>query len=827
MTSVLLPLQPTGSDRLAAESGAHTPSSGSELLPFTQAMSDATVSLANTQTQVTESAQSSADESSNSAQAATPTASETAHLLTQLGSSISLTVSAKVPSANPQSVIGDLVIKQVQDLKDQAEQTQNLNALDVTKSAAQSDALAATQALADSDMVLIGENLQANLIKLGQASSAQNQDAQDSRMMIQIVPSTESANATSTNLRQANEPDLITADQIKAIIFNPDDQTCHVQISMTQHQSSQSLTQDEHILTLTADIVSVQSAPMGELSELPKTIVFQGLNDNSPLYRIEIKTQTELTTLQVADDHVTQAENALLSSHEVDPKIQSQSSHNAPSGDLTALSESLFTPAHAMSIDTSEEATVESAKVLKPEDVSSLADHEVKSSVSINVFMMKAMKSEVSVDQDSDPLSKLALNADPHFTASETSTTNVSSQTKADHAEDDDQNSLLSLTEGNALQATSLSDQSSVSESVSLSDLASIAQSNFPIMLPQDLPPQQTAAQESASQADLINDTPSRQHNQAAILKAQILLAQTQHNFTSAPSAERLSHGPVMTQALQQVLPQSQTRQHLSGLPNRSFANPAVTAEANNLSLADRPILSSDTPPLPNQSEPKSETINPQALDKLQAKQIDGMGPQKHEVIKGQTSNGFSEEMIRTLDQMNGSIQINLGDQRDSQTLTQPVAQATSGAELGQRDVRSETSLSDPNAASRQTRSLTAEIRVRALERQVIYAAQANHDEVRMQLYPPGLGLIVIKLTMDGSKLTMKTKATNAEAVDALNALESDLKSSLSGHGIELTGFAVSDKDPDADRRQKDTPNQEDKVNQSVTDGAFALDLNA
>ena len=183
--------------------------------------------------------------------------------------------------------------------------------------------------------------------------------------------------------------------------------------------------------------------------------------------------------------------------------------------------------------------------------------------------------------------------------------------------------------------------------------------------------------------------------------------------------------------------------------------------------------------------------------------------------------------MIRTLDQMNGSIQINLGDQRDSQTLTQPVAQATSGAELGQRDVRSETSLSDPNAASRQTRSLTAEIRVRALERQVIYAAQANHDEVRMQLYPPGLGLIVIKLTMDGSKLTMKTKATNAEAVDALNALESDLKSSLSGHGIELTGFAVSDKDPDADRRQKDTPNQEDKVNQSVTDGAFALDLNA
>ena len=101
MTSVLLPLQPTGSDRLAAESGAHTPSSGSELLPFTQAMSDATVSLANTQTQVTESAQSSADESSNSAQAATPTASETAHLLTQLGSSISLTVSAKVPSAKP------------------------------------------------------------------------------------------------------------------------------------------------------------------------------------------------------------------------------------------------------------------------------------------------------------------------------------------------------------------------------------------------------------------------------------------------------------------------------------------------------------------------------------------------------------------------------------------------------------------------------------------------------------------------------------------------------------------------------------------------------
>ena len=67
------------------------------------------------------------------------------------------------------------------------------------------------------------------------------------------------------------------------------------------------------------------------------------------------------------------------------------------------------------------------------------------------------------------------------------------------------------------------------------------------------------------------------------------------------------------------------------------------------------------------------------------------------------------------------------------------------------------------DAGATERRAQAHEIRMRAIERQVVAAVRDGLDTVRMQLYPPGLGQIVIRLTMDGSKLKLTTNANSRD----------------------------------------------------------------
>lgn len=126
---------------------------------------------------------------------------------------------------------------------------------------------------------------------------------------------------------------------------------------------------------------------------------------------------------------------------------------------------------------------------------------------------------------------------------------------------------------------------------------------------------------------------------------------------------------------------------------------------------------------------------------------------------------------------------------------------------------------------SSESRAQVNELRMRALERQVVNAVKQGSDTIRMQLYPPGLGQIVIRLTAEGGRLRMITRTQSQEATDALRQVEQDLRNALGSDGLQLTEFDVSDHNDGDGRRQ--TQDSKITINRSAKTETFAIDMNA
>ena len=123
-------------------------------------------------------------------------------------------------------------------------------------------------------------------------------------------------------------------------------------------------------------------------------------------------------------------------------------------------------------------------------------------------------------------------------------------------------------------------------------------------------------------------------------------------------------------------------------------------------------------------------------------------------------------------------------------------------------------------------RTIADDIRLRALERMLVNAARNGTQTLSIQLYPPGLGQVVLRLAMDGQRLRLATRAATTEAADTLRNMESDLRDALAGNGLHLAGFDVSE-----DGTQDETPNRQPTkpVVKSNTGGAsesFTVDMN-
>ena len=120
-----------------------------------------------------------------------------------------------------------------------------------------------------------------------------------------------------------------------------------------------------------------------------------------------------------------------------------------------------------------------------------------------------------------------------------------------------------------------------------------------------------------------------------------------------------------------------------------------------------------------------------------------------------------------------------------------------------------------------------AEIRERQIKNQVTAALRAGQQEVRMQLYPPGLGQILIRIAMDGGKLRLSMKAASTEAADALVQAETGLRDALSRDGFALASFDVHD-DDNKGRNSRQQVEPATTMNHATAEGeAFSVDMTA
>ncbi len=130
--------------------------------------------------------------------------------------------------------------------------------------------------------------------------------------------------------------------------------------------------------------------------------------------------------------------------------------------------------------------------------------------------------------------------------------------------------------------------------------------------------------------------------------------------------------------------------------------------------------------------------------------------------------------------------------------------------------------------ANSERRSIAADIRLRAMERMVVAAARAGTETLTLQLYPPGLGQVMIRLVMDGQRLRIVTRAANAEAVSTLKEMEGDLRHALSGNGLDLAEFDVNDDQYDEEQARRQTPSEPtNSTSRGGKSDSFTIDMNA
>ena len=226
-------------------------------------------------------------------------------------------------------------------------------------------------------------------------------------------------------------------------------------------------------------------------------------------------------------------------------------------------------------------------------------------------------------------------------------------------------------------------------------------------------------------------------------------------------------------------------------------------------------------------STPQQKLTNQQLANALQAKTNSGPNqPQSAEA--GKVS--VSLEELAKLGVKN--VTLNAEPKAALTSSTQDPAPAPAPTPTSTTATPSQAQTASSTTANSETngerRSIAADIRLRAMERMVVAAARAGTQNLTLQLYPPGLGQVMIRLVMDGQRLRIVTRAANAEAVNTLKGMEGDLRQALSGNGLNLTEFDVNDDQHDEEQaRRQSSPEPAIKPSTGGKNDSFTIDMNA
>jgi flagellar hook-length control protein FliK len=184
---------------------------------------------------------------------------------------------------------------------------------------------------------------------------------------------------------------------------------------------------------------------------------------------------------------------------------------------------------------------------------------------------------------------------------------------------------------------------------------------------------------------------------------------------------------------------------------------------------------------------------------------------------------------IRDLARFNmREVEVSLASTTSVETVnTTPVATTDTTAQTPRADTSNVEQTQTTSASDDTRRAAANDVRLRALERMVVTAAREGSDTIKMQLYPPGLGQVIIRLNMEGSRLRLSTRTSNADATEALQKIEQGLREALSMNGLDLTQFDVSEDGQERDRAARQQAEQPQPKRGGFSDEVFAIDMNA
>ena len=201
---------------------------------------------------------------------------------------------------------------------------------------------------------------------------------------------------------------------------------------------------------------------------------------------------------------------------------------------------------------------------------------------------------------------------------------------------------------------------------------------------------------------------------------------------------------------------------------------------------------------------------------------------EKDQNVRGQTGkNTVSIQELAKLGVTDAAVSIETGAAPKAASQEQPVLQQPHLASGPQVQAQTTENANSTAASNFERRSIAADIRLRALERMIVTAARAGTEAITLQLYPPGLGQVMIKLVMDGQRLRIMTRAANAEAVDTLRGMEDDIRDALAGNGLSLATFDVTDEKQDGEQDRRQQPAETAVRPTGPKNENFTVDLNA
>ena len=149
---------------------------------------------------------------------------------------------------------------------------------------------------------------------------------------------------------------------------------------------------------------------------------------------------------------------------------------------------------------------------------------------------------------------------------------------------------------------------------------------------------------------------------------------------------------------------------------------------------------------------------------------------------------------------------------------------APAGATLGARESLMAVTYAMTGRSSNGSGSaLAAEMRFMSLGQQVMAALKQNSQEIELRLNPAQLGNVVLKLQVEGQKLSISARTESQLSDDALSAGEEGLRTSLAANGYQLDKFDVSHQD----ERRKSQRSETDQSNgpEQKSDDPFSFDL--